>query len=115
MLLAFYEFQLTLSTVVILPRHPAKPRNLDFGSVRQHADPCLHAGPKIRFDRHRVHGASGVKPRATRAFMGLPFSLLSRCLIKRRLEIHKPPQVQKRVKEAPLARGVWGVETLNPN
>ena len=67
------------------PTTPCKAETFRFQRRVAARCPCLCAELQIRFDGHRVRGASGARSRATHALAGLLLSLLSRCLIEQRL------------------------------
>ena len=91
------------------PHLPAKPRGLNFGGLRQHDNLVSMQSQKIRFDRNRMHGANGTRPRATHAFTSLLLpSPLSRCLIKRLLKIHILRRFGRK-EPKPWLRVVWVV------
>ena len=50
----FYASQLTLSTILLLPTPPCKAEKSRLRRRAAARHPCLHAGLKIRFNRHRV-------------------------------------------------------------
>ena len=111
MLLAFYASQLTLSTVIILPTPPCKAEKL---RLRQRAAAryrCVRASPKIQFNRHRV--SERAAPSRERPTPSWP----SRSLLVQDASSSGASKSAntETSEEAPLARGVWGVETLNPN